>query len=213
MNKNQWNNMKIIETALLNVMYPHLLAKQRKQLHDLLSKKKVVLFDIEEAYRKSDDILCSIIRHNDTNYEQLVQHTEKYKARAILGPTINESLRLAKCGKTTVVNIVLNTGTPVKIIDNWQPDSTQYKTVVVGHVPPVDTRFAIKKHSACLSNCATDITGRVFGDYRVVGLSATIAKQWVCQCECGVFDLRKAKSTDQPVYCTHKTLDTIPPHV
>lgn len=44
-----------------------------------------------------------------------------------------------------------------------------------------------------LNSSFTDLTGKVFGRFTVIGLSISRDSKWVCRCVCGTYILRKVK--------------------
>lgn len=191
-----FSNIVIVEDAILRIMYPSLLTKQRKTLYKLLREKKIKLFDVEKIQPRIDDVLCSILRHQNTNYEQLLQHTERYKAREILRPAVNKSLELAKGGKIRLSTLPLETGTVVKIIENWKPECKP--CVIVGHNSEYsleNQKFKIRRKD---KTCNEDLSDVQFGTFTVLGLSDHEKGKWVVQCKCGNREFRKAKSIKNP---------------
>lgn len=43
-----------------------------------------------------------------------------------------------------------------------------------------------------------DLTGKRFGRFTVIGLSAEKRSRWVCRCDCGNYEMRRAKSVQNP---------------
>lgn len=198
----QINNVKIAEQQLLKAMYPNVSAYRRKALHELLAKNNVVLIDLDQLYSKTDDLLCSIIRHKDTDYDHLVMQVEKYKARAILGPIIGDKLSFAKLGAIGQIDTrIAATGSPVKVIKDRVPDPSAFMPQVVGHDPAYsdasnyEPYFNIKPHIGS----SPDLTGTKFGQMTVIGASRAVKGRWVCQCKCGQKEIRKARSITNPI--------------
>ena len=196
----QLRNVELIELAMIQTLYPSLRVKERKTLHGLLKEKNVALFNVEQVYPVTDNLLGSIIRHKETNYEQLIAHTEKYKARAILGPVVSQRLALAKSGKSQL-NLSIETGTPVKVVEDREPEIKS--CVVVGHDPKyeyVGAMFKLKCLTKAVLNSETfiDLSGAEFGKFTVIGLSAHSKGRWVVRCECGEHEFRTAKAIKNP---------------
>lgn len=208
---NQIQNRNVVERTLLAAMYPNLNPKQRRILFNLLREKNIELFNLEECYNKADDVLCSIIRHKDTNYDQLIQHTEKYKARAILGHIVSEKLKLAKGGKVDVylVHAILETGTPVKVVSEATPNPEQKRCEVIGHVPnlpPVNVKVKTFPKVMLNSPGFVDLTGAKFGDFMVIGSEGNVPLRWLCQCKCGQVEPRKTKAVKNPANADDKCI-------
>lgn len=206
----QVNDVKIAEETLLKVMYPGLGLRQRRNLHKLLRDKNVALFDLDQLHQKTDDILCSLIRHQDTDYDQMVRHTEKHKARAILGPLIDSKLKLAKSGSVGISSAHLFiTGSPVKVIESRTADPAVHTVKVVGHDPTYSSEqremdaFKVKAHIGP----TLDLTGVQFGDYTVIGSALSGNGRWVCECKCGRYEFRKAKAITNPANSDDKCMD------
>ena len=191
----QRRNVELIELAMIQTLYPNLRVKERKTLHGLLKEKNITLFNVEQVYLVTDNVLGSIIRHKETNYEQLIAHTEKYKARAILGPVVSQRLALAKSGKSQL-NLSIETGTPVKVVDR-EPEIKS--CVVLGH-NYVHAMFKVKHLTKAVLNSDTfiDYSCAKFGKFTVIGLSAHSKGRWVVRCECGEHEFRTAKAIKNP---------------
>ena len=196
----QRRNVELIELAMIQTLYPNFSVKERKTLHGLLKEKDIALFNVEQVYPVTDNVLGSIIRHNETNYEQLIAHTEKYKARAILGPVVSQRLALAKSGNA-FLNLSIETGTPVKVVEDREPEIKS--CVVIGHDPEysnVNAMFKVKRLTKANlnSNSFIDLSGAEFGKFTVIGLSAHSKGRWVVRCECGEHEFRTAKAIKNP---------------
>jgi len=194
----QRRNVDLIELAMIQTLYPSLRVKERKILHGLLKEKDIALFNVEQVYPVTDNLLGSIIRHKETNYEQLVAHTEKYKARAILGPVVSQRLALAKSGKTSI-NLSIETGTQVKVVEDREPEIKS--CVVLGHNPQYsNAMFRVKMLTKAVLNSDTfiDHSGAKFGKFIVIGLSAHSKGRWVVRCECGEHEFRTTKAIKNP---------------
>ena len=80
-----------LERNILKTVYPNLHPSTYKRFHKLLLSKNVQIINTPEL----DNILCSIFRHDDTNYDTLLREVGKEKARGILYPVISKKLKLA----------------------------------------------------------------------------------------------------------------------
>jgi hypothetical protein len=75
---------------------------------------------------------------------------------------------------------------------------THFDPIIKPHtIAHFDVMPAVKKWEG-LGITDTDLTGRTFGRFKVMGYSATHKARWVVRCSCGAFELRTSKGIRNP---------------
>lgn len=80
-----------IEAAIVRELFPGITAKRSKKLRKLARDKGIHIFNpaVVDHLR---NILVSIIRHNDTNYDSIVKVVGKARARYYIQPIMQERM-------------------------------------------------------------------------------------------------------------------------
>lgn len=80
-----------IETSLIDIYMPGVTKQNRKALRKLCKEKGIKIFstDLQGALT---NLLASIIRHRDTNYDSMCAAIGKKRARFYVQPIISQSL-------------------------------------------------------------------------------------------------------------------------
>jgi hypothetical protein len=85
------------EITALKLMYPGASPKRIKKLWKLAKEKKAQIVPAPMPNENLDRILCSIIRHEESQYERVLSSgLSKQNARGLISPIIRQRLAEAK---------------------------------------------------------------------------------------------------------------------
>lgn len=84
-----------IETQILSIYLPKLEKTHRKAIRKLCKEKGIKLFD-KELQLTLTNLLASVIRHRETDYDSLCREVGKERARFYTQPIIEKGLKRRK---------------------------------------------------------------------------------------------------------------------